>query len=221
MNKLSQITLPRYTDGEEKANTLSHILGFIFALFSLYTATYRSLNLNKPHVTAGCLIYGISMAAVYAVSSVYHALRPGRLKKLMRIADHCVIYLLIAGTYTPILLTAVIPHAKVTGWLLMGFVWGCALLGVLLNAADMHRWSVVSMILYVCMGWCILLGWSDAVQSIPFSGLMWLLTGGISYTVGAIAYGLGKRLKYMHTVFHVFVLAGSIMQFVCILFYIL
>ncbi|MBR4304930.1 MAG: hemolysin III family protein, partial [Clostridia bacterium] len=131
MNKLSQMTLPRYTEGEERANTLSHLAGFIFALFSLYTATYRSLNLDKPHVTAGCLIYGISMAAVYAVSSVYHALNPGRLKKLMRIADHCVIYLLIAGTYTPILLAAVMPVSPVTATALLVFVWVCAAVGIL------------------------------------------------------------------------------------------
>jgi len=221
MNNLSKMPLPRYTEGEERSNALSHLAGFLFALYALYTATYRSLNLDKPHVTAGCLVYGISMAAVYAVSAVYHALHPGRLKKLMRIADHCVIYLLIAGPYTPLLLAALMPVAPATATALLAFVWICAAVGILLNALDMKRWSIISMFLYICMGWCILLGWDAAVQSIPFSGVMWLLTGGISYTVGAIAYGLGKRLKYMHTVFHVFVLAGSIMQFVCILFYIL
>ena len=221
MNKLSFITIPRYTQSEEKANSLSHLLGFVFSVFALYYATYRSLNIDKTHITAGCIIYGLSMAMVYAVSAVYHALPASRIKKIMRIADHCVIYLLIAGTYTLILLCALYPSSPKCATGLMLLVWGCAAVGIILNAADMKRYSVVSMILYICMGWCIVLAWHDAVKVIPFNGLMWLLFGGISYTVGAVAYGFGKRIKYMHTIFHLFVLAGSIMQFVCIVFYIL
>ena len=142
-------------------------------------------------------------------------------KKVMQIIDHCAVYLLIAGTYTPILLVGLRKENAVLAWILFGFEWGMAALCVVLNAVDLKKYRVFSMILYIIMGWCIIVAIKPIIRVMTIAGFLVLLAGGISFTIGAVLYGLGKRKRYMHSVFHLFVLMGSILQFVSIVVYIL
>ena len=154
---------------------------------------------------------------------IYHGIKPATAKKVMQVIDHCTIFLLIAGTYTPISLVALRRENTALGWVIFGIVCGFSALGITLNAIDLKKYTVFSMICYIGLGWCIVLPLKTAVRAIGAPGFWWLLAGGISYTVGSILYGIaGKKVHcYMHSVFHIFVVLGSILQFVCILFYIL
>lgn len=219
--KLCDRSLPVYTRGEEIFNTVSHIVGGAFGIIALLACVLRAAIRSNVWGVVGSAIYGGSMILLYTVSSVYHGLHHIMGKKVMQVIDHCTIYLLIAGTYTPILLCSIRPVSPPWAWTLFGIVWGLAFLAATLTAIDLKKYAVFSMICYIGMGWCIVLAADIAIRAIPFPGLLWLLAGGISYTVGAILYGLGKKHRYMHSTFHLFVLAGSILQFVCILCFVL
>ena len=221
MNKLENIKIPNYTHGEEVFNTVTHIVGGGFGIIALIASVALSITKNDPWAIASCCIYGISMILVYTISSIYHGLKPSSAKKVLRILDHCTIYLLIAGTYTPIVLCAIRQVSPIWAWTIFGIVWGCAAVGLSLTAIDMKRFNALSMVCYLGMGWCIVIAGKTAMQAISFDGLMWLLAGGIAYTLGAVLYGLGKKIRYMHSIFHLFVVAGSVLQFICILFYII
>lgn len=219
--KLIDRLLPNYTRGEEIFNTVSHIIGGGFGVFALVACVIVSALHKSPWAVVGSAIYGGSMVLLYTVSSIYHALRPPMAKKVMQVIDHCTIYLLIAGTYTPILLCSIREVSPGWAWTLFGIVWGLAVMAATLTAIDLKKYSILSMICYIGMGWSIVIAADTAVKAIPLSGLMWLLAGGIAYTLGAILYGIGKKRRYMHSVFHLFVVLGSILQFVCIVGYIL
>lgn len=219
--KLRDRTLPVYTHGEEVFNTVSHIVGGGFGVIVLLACVLRAALRGDTWAVVGSAIYGGSMVVLYTVSSVYHGLHHPMGKKVMQIIDHCTIYLLIGGTYTPILLSSIRPVSPAWAWTLFGIVWGLAAMAATLTAIDLKKYAVLSMICYIGMGWCIVIAAPTAVQAIPLPGLLWLLAGGIAYTIGAVLYGLGKKHRYMHAVFHLFVVAGSILQFICILFYVL
>lgn len=221
MSKLKSNPLPDYTRGEEVFNTVSHIVGGGFGVIALFLSVTLSLLHHNVWAVVSCSIYGLSMILVYTISSIYHGLKPGTAKKVLRILDHCTIYLLIAGTYTPILLCSIRQVSQPWAWTIFAIVWSCALVGLTLTAIDMKKFNVMSMICYLGMGWCIVIAARTVIVAIPFWGLMWLLSGGIAYTLGAILYGLGKKIRYMHSIFHLFVVLGSILQFICILFYII
>ncbi len=218
---LRQRCLPDYTRAEELCNAISHIVGGGFGIAVLLGCLWVALlKGNVWGVVSGC-VYGASMIALYTVSAVYHFLLPGMAKKVMQVIDHCTIYFLIAGTYTPIVLCGLRPVFPVWGWLLFGLVWSLAALGIVFTAIDLKKYAVFSMVCYIGMGWCVVLAAKPTLLALPATGLLWLLAGGIAYTIGAVLYGLGKKYRYMHFVFHLFVLAGSLLQFICILFYIL
>ena len=139
----------------------------------------------------------------------------------MQVLDHCTIYFLIAGTYTPILLTAIRLVSPGWAWTIFGIVWGFAALATVFTAIDLKKYATFSMICYIGMGWCIVMAAKVTVEALALPGLLLLLAGGIAYTVGAVLYGLGKKHRYMHAVFHLFVLAGSVLQFLCIFLYVL
>jgi hemolysin III len=141
-------------------------------------------------------------------------------KRVMQVIDHCTIYLLIAGTYTPVALCPIREYSPVCGWVLFGAVWGCAVLGIIFTAIDMDRFARLSMVFYLGMGWCIIMAAKPALASVPLPGLLWILLGGIAYTVGAGTFVLGKTRRYMHSVFHIFVVLGSVLQFFGILLYV-
>lgn len=218
---LSQRVLPSYTHGEEIFNTTSHIVGGGFGIIALVVCVVLSAIHRDPWAVVSSAIYGASMICLYTMSSVYHGLRPCTGKKVMQILDHCTIYFLIAGTYTPIVLTAIRPAYPGWGWTLFGLVWSMAALGCVFTAIDLKKYSVFSMVCYIGMGWCIMLAAKPAMDTIAPAGLLWILLGGICYTVGAVLYGIGKRRRWMHSIFHIFVLLGSILQFFGIVGYVI
>lgn len=218
--KLIDRLLPDYTRGEEIFNMVSHIVGGAFGVAALTLCVVFSAIYNDVWAVVSSAIYGTSLIMLYTMSSVYHGLKSEMAKKVMQVLDHCTIYFLIAGTYTPIALTAMREHSPVWGWTIFGLVWGCAAVGIVFAAIDHKKYSKFSMACYIGMGWCIVVAAKVAFESIPFAGLMWLLAGGIAYTIGAVIYVIGKKKRYMHSVFHIFVLLGTVLQFVCIFFYI-
>lgn len=219
--KLSDRKLPDYTRGEEIFNMVSHIVGGGFGIIALVGCVIMSALLGNTARIVGGAIYGASMIMLYTMSSVYHGLRAPIAKRVMQVLDHCTIFLLIAGTYTPITLGPMLDSNPALAWTVFGIEWGLAALGITLTAIDLKQYSKFSMICYLGMGWMIVL--SAIIEPIPLGGAAfgWLLAGGIAYTIGAVLYGVGKRVRFMHSVFHLFVLLGSILQFVCIMFYVM
>lgn len=218
---LPERQLPRYTPGEESFNMISHIVGGAFGILALIACIAISVRHRNPWAVTSSAIYGVSMITLYTMSSLYHGLHAGTGKKVFQILDHCTIYFMIAGTYTPIVLTAIRPVYPAWGWALFALVWGLAAMGATFTAIDLKKYSVLSMVCYIGMGWCIIIALKPTLATVPIPALLWILTGGIVYTIGAALYGLGKRHRYIHGVFHVFVLLASILQFIGIAGYIL
>jgi len=219
--KLCDRTLPDYTRGEEWFSAISHMTGGALGIAALVLCVVRASLGGDPWGIVGGAIYGAMLVILYSVSSVYHALKPEMGKKVMQVIDHCTIYFLIAGTYTPILFCAVRSVSSAWCWVLFGIVWGLAFMAATLTAIDLKRFSKLSMACYVGMGWCIVIAIRPVLASIALPGIIWLVAGGLAYTVGAVLYGIGKKHRYVHSVFHLFVLLGSICQFVCIYHYVL
>jgi hemolysin III len=213
--------MPDYTRGEEITNMVTHIVGGGVGIVVLVLAVVFAAIHRDPWAVTGGAIYGVSMICLYAVSSVYHGLLPCRGKRVMRVIDHCTIYLLIAGTYTPILLSAIRPLHPALAWTVFGCEWGAAALAAAFTAIDLKKYSKLSMACYIVMGWFIVIVLKPTIEAISFEGFLWLLGGGVAYTVGAVLYGLGKKRRYFHSVFHVFVDIGSILQAICILRYVI
>lgn len=218
---LSERSLPDYTRGEELTNMLTHIFGAAFGAVILALCVAAAFRQRDGWALAGSVIYGLSMIALFTVSSVYHGLKPCTGKKVMQAIDHCTIYLLIAGSYTPILLSAIRPENPVLAWTVFGAEWGLAALGGTLTAIDLKKYGRFSMFCYLAMGWFIILAAKPAVAALTWPGMLWLLAGGIAYTLGAVLYGLGKKKRYLHSVFHVFVDIGCVLQAVCIFRYVI
>lgn len=215
--KLKDRKLPDYTRGEEIFNMVSHIVGGGFGVIALATCVIVAALHRNVWGVVGSAIYGAALILLYTMSSVYHGLGPNLGKKVMQVLDHCTIYFLIAGTYTPILFCAIRAVSPALAWVVFGVEWGCAALGIVFTAIDLKKYSILSMICYIGMGWCIIMAGKTAVQAISIQGFWWLLAGGIAYTIGAVLYGVGVKVRYMHSVFHLFVLLGSILQYVCII----
>lgn len=222
MNEKKVIEIPKYTHGEEIFNMVSHIVGGGFGVVvTVLCVIFAAIHRNVWGVV-GCSIYGAMMIILYTMSSIYHGLRPKlKAKKVFRVIDHCSVYLLIAGTYTPIVLCTVRETSPPTGWVLFGVVWAMAALGITLTAVDLEKYKVFSMICYLVMGWCVVFSWKTVSSALGTAGTVFLLLGGIAYTVGAVIYGLGKKFRYMHSVFHIFCVIGSLLQFFCIFFYVI
>lgn len=216
--KLKDRILPDYCKGEEIMNMVTHIVGGALGIAVLLLCLMRA---NSPAAVTAAAIYGGSMITLYAVSSIYHGLRPGMAKKVMQVLDHCMIYLLIAGTYTPILLVAFrVPHPGIC-WGLLAVEWLLAALAVTLTAIDLKKYRVFSMICYILLGWGIIFFLPQTLAVMGQEGFRVLLAGGIAYTIGAVLYGLGSKLPWMHSIFHIFVVAGSFLQFLAIYGYVL
>ncbi len=219
--KLRDRQLPDYTRGEEIFNMVSHIVGGGLGVIALIVCVVVSALKGSVWCIVSSIIYGISLILLYTMSSIYHGLRPNMGKKVLQVLDHCSIYFLISGTYTPIALCAIRPQFPVWGWLIFGFVWGVSAVAVVFTAIDLKKYAKLSMVCYIGLGWCVVLALKPTIASVPMGGLVWLLIGGIAYTVGAVLYGLGRKKRYMHSIFHLFVLLGSICHFITILCYVL
>ena len=219
--KLADRSLPDYTRGEEIMNMVTHITGGGLGVIALILCVLRSAVNDNVLGIVGSGIYGFTMVALYTVSSIYHGLQPSTGKKVMQVIDHCTIYFLIAGTYTPIMLAAFVPSFPVVGWGLLGAEWILAATACTLTAIDLKKYNVFSMICYIAMGWGILFFLPLTIRLLSLPGFLLLLSGGIAYTVGAVLYGIGVKTRWMHSVFHIFVVLGSLLQFLAILLYVL
>jgi len=216
--KLKDRLLPFYSQGEEIMNMVTHIAGGGLGVIGLVLCLLKT---KTAMATVSVSVYGAAMITLYAVSSIYHGLRPGTAKKVMQVIDHCTIYILIAGTYTPILLTAFLPVYPGICWGLLVMEWGLATLAITLTAIDLRKYRVFSMICYIFLGWGIIFFLPQTLAVMTRPGFLWLLWGGIAYTVGAVLYGIGSKKPWLHSVFHIFVVLGSFLQFVAIYGYVL
>lgn len=213
--------LPDYTRGEEIANMVTHIIGGVFALAAIPLLVVTAALRGDPWAVVSGAVYGATLLIMFTVSSIYHGLKPGKAKRVMRVIDHCDIYFLIAGTYTPILLVGIRPINPAMAWTLFGVEWGLAAVAVTLNAIDLKRFEKISMVCYIGMGWGVIVMIEPTIQAMTMNGFTLLLAGGIAYTIGAVLYAVGKKVRYIHSVFHVFVLIGSVLHFLAILLYIM
>jgi hemolysin III len=214
---MEQEKITYYDPKEEKLNVITHAIGLILSIVALVLlVVFASLEGTAKHIVSFS-IYGVSLIVLYSASTIYHYSQRPKLRKRLNIFDHAAIYVLIAGTYTPF--TLVVLKGWV-GWTIFGVSWGLALAGISLKLFFTGRYDKISTFAYVLMGWLIIFAIKPLVQNLPFDGLMWLLAGGIFYTVGAVLYSI-KRIKYNHAIFHIFVLLGSFAHFIAIFFYVL
>ncbi|MDR0951610.1 MAG: hemolysin III family protein [Oscillospiraceae bacterium] len=213
------LKIPDYTLGEELGNSISHGVGALLAVAALVLCIIASLRSGDPWAAFSGSVYGVTLIMLYTMSCLYHALVTGSAKRVFRVLDHCGIFLLIAGTYTPY--TLVTLRETPVGWPLFAVIWAAAIVGIVLNAIDLEKFKLVSMLCYLAMGWCIVFAVRPLMENLAAPGLVLLLAGGLAYTLGAILYGLGAKRKYFHSVWHLFVLAGSALHFFSILFYVL
>lgn len=220
--KLNERILPTYTKGEEIFNMVSHIIGGALGIIAIVLCSiFGAINNNIYGIISG-IIFGATLVILYTMSSIYHGLSPKcKAKKVFQIIDHCSIFLLIAGTYTPLTLCTLREYNTSLGWSMFGIVWGLAILGIVFNSIDLKKYKVFSMICYLVMGWCIIFKINVIFNVLGLSGFLLLLLGGIAYTIGAIIYVLGKKHKWMHSIFHITCIIGSILQFLCVLLYVM
>ncbi|HZJ78731.1 MAG TPA: hemolysin III family protein [Clostridia bacterium] len=219
--KLKDRKLPNYTRGEEIANMISHIVGGGIGIAALAVCVVLSaLNGSKTGIVSS-IVFGVSMVLLYTMSSIYHGLKPPMAKKVFQVLDHCTIYLLIAGTYTPIALCAIRKVNNTKGWVVFGIVWAIAALAITLTAIDLKKFKVFSMVCYLGMGWSVVFSIRPLIEAVTWNGFALLLAGGLFYTIGTIFYGLGKKKRYSHFVFHLFVILGSLSHFLCIALYVI
>jgi len=220
--KLDDRILPNYSKGEEIANMVTHIVGGTLGIVSLVLCVIFSSIKGNVYGIIGSSIFGIMMIFLYTMSSIYHGLnRNLKAKKVFQIIDHCTIFLLISGTYTPILLCSVREYNSILGWSLFAFIWVCAIIGIILNAIDLKRYKIFSLICYLGMGWSIIVLGKNFINIVGIKAAIFLLIGGLLYTIGFIFYAFGKKVRYFHMIFHIFCVLGSLMHFLCILFYII
>ena len=217
--KLSDRRLPDYSRGEEIMHMVTHIVGGALGLAVLTLCVIRAALNGNVYGVVSSAIYGATMVITFTISSVYHGLKPNLGKKVMQVIDHCTIYFLIAGTYTAVVLSAFRPVYPVLGWSLFALEWAMAALSVTLTAIDLKKYNVFSMFSYIVMGWAVIPFAKQAMTVLTMPGFLLLLLGGISYTIGSILYGIGSKKKWMHSVFHIFVVMGAVLQFFAVLFY--
>jgi len=208
----------KYTLGEEIFSAVSHGIGAVAAIAALVTMIFFAyFGGGGARSMVSAIIYGLTLILLYVMSTLYHSFTNVKVKNIFRIFDHCSIFLLIAGTYTPVLLVSI---GGSLGFALFGVIWGTAIMGIILNAVNLEKFSKLSLLLYLIMGWAIVFAFKPLVESVPQGGLILFLAGGLAYTLGMIFYVM-KKVRYMHSVWHLFVLAGSITHFLAVLLYVL
>jgi len=207
---------PRYTVAEEIAHAITHGVGLALSVAALVVlVVFAALYGSAWHVVS-CSIYGATLVLLYAASTFYHALPAPRAKRVFQVLDHAAIYVLIAGTYTPFTLVNL---RGGWGWALFGVVWGLAVMGVVLEAAAGRRVRVLSVGLYLALGWLVAIAVRPLLASVEAGGLLLLLLGGLAYSGGVVFYGW-RRLPYHHAIWHVCVMAGSVFHYLAVLYYV-
>lgn len=213
-----RISIPRYTLGEELMNSITHGIGAGLGIAALVLCIVKSCNPFDGYKLSSSIVFGVTTTLLYLMSCLYHAFKVNKAKRVFRVIDHCTIFLLIAGTYTPYTLVTL---RGVTGWVLFGIVWGVSILGIVLNAVNLKRYAKLSVACYITLGWVVLFAAKQLLASIDRAGFLLLLAGGIAYTLGAILYGIGSKRKYFHSIFHFFCLIGTVLHFFSIYLYVL
>lgn len=218
MSKRSPITIPKYALSEELISAISHGVGALLSIAALCLCVVVAVRSADTYSIVSAAIYGATLIILYTMSTLYHSLRVNKAKKVFRVIDHCSIFLLIAGTYTPYTLVTL---RDSVGWLMFAIVWGAAIIGIILNVIDLKKYLIPSVICYLAMGWVIVFAFSPLKAALHPTGIVLLIGGGVAYSLGAGLYALGSKIKYFHSVFHFFVLAGSILHFFSIMLYVL
>ena len=198
---------------EEPANSISHGLGLLAAIAAVPVLVVGAVRDGGAADVVGAAIFGATMVLLYLASTLYHALPPGRAKRVFKVLDHSAIFLLIAGTYTPFTLGVL--HGA-WGWSLFGVVWGVAVTGIVLKSVFGTRYPALSIGLYLAAGWLVVIAAGPLIRELPWAGLMWLVAGGLAYTVGVVFFAIDARVRYAHLVWHLFVVAGTACHFVAV-----
>jgi len=206
-----------YDQEEEKLNIITHALGVVLSIVALVLLVVYAAKTGTVWHVVSFSIFGSSLILLYSASTIYHSSKNPKWREKLNIIDHSAIYVLIAGTYTPFCLVTL---NGTIGWVIFGISWGIALVGIVLKLFFTGKYERASTIAYVLMGWIIIFAIKPLVENLPQNGLIWLLMGGLFYTIGAVLYSI-KSLKYNHAIFHVFVLLGSFSHFMAIFFYVL
>ena len=213
MGYLDKIKLANYTRSEDWLNSISHMVGGGLSVIALILCLVGAIVVRRWDYALLGLVYGLTMIAMYSCSSVYHALRPNRGKKAMRMVDHAMIYPMIAGTISPVAVLVIVPVHPALGWAVFGVAWAVVAAAVPITLTLFNKTKVTQMILYLALGWMIIVALRVLLQTFDRTGTLLLVAGGVAYTLGAIIYGIGSKHRYFHSVFHFFVLAGSILHF--------
>ncbi|MBR6028237.1 MAG: hemolysin III family protein [Clostridia bacterium] len=220
-NREHRIAIPTYSLGEELISAISHGVGGLLGVAGLVLCVVKSAAQGDAWKIVSSCVFGFTIILLYVMSCLYHALKVNRAKRVFRVMDHCTIFLLIAGTYTPYTLVAIRPVNSLLAWVIFGVIWGVTVLGITLNAVSLRRFAKISVACYLLMGWMVVLAYGPMTEAIPAPGMRLLIWGGVVYTIGAILYGIGSRKKYFHSIFHFFVLAGTVLHFLSIYLYVL
>ena len=224
---IDDVQIPKYSLAEELLNAISHGLGAIFGIVALILMLTKTVPTGDPFSIISSVIYGVALIVLFTISCIYHALGKNRGKKVLRILDHDVIYILIAGTYAPYMLVALRPYNVwnmgngTVAYSMFAIVWVCCIIGAVFNSIDIHKYRILSMICYIVAGWVVVVALFVLWNIIGPCGLLLLLGGGIVYTIGAVLYGIGKTKPYFHSIFHIFVLIGAVMMFISVYCFVL
>ena len=210
--------LPKTTVGEEIANTLTHGVGLVGSIGALVYMVYQAaVHGDAWHVTA-CAVFGATLVLMYSASTIYHGLRNPKWKSWLRVVDHQSIYLLIAGSYTPWVLVTL--RGESGWWSMLAAIWGMSLLGVLTKLRKEHRFADAGLVLYLAMGWMFVLAIKPLLTILPWGAIAWIATGGLIYTIGIIFYRMDHK-RFMHAVWHLFVMGGSFCHVMAVLLYVI
>ena len=206
---------PDYNLAEELISAISRGLGALFGVAALVLCLLAASD-DGAAAVVGAAVYGGSMVLLYTCSTIYHSLRVNLAKRVFRVLDHCGVYLLIAGTYTPLMLVSMYGQSQVTAVVMLVVIWAAAAVGIVFSSISLRRFRVLSAICYMAMGWSVIFTFSPMMRALGPFGTKLLVWGGVAYTLGAVLYGIGSKKRYFHSVFHFFVLAGSVLHFLCI-----
>ena len=224
---IDDVKIPKYSLAEELLNAISHGLGAVFGIVALILMLVKVGPKGDPFKITSALIYGISLIVLFTISCIYHSLAKNRGKRVLRILDHDAIYILIAGTYAPYMLVALRPHniwnmgTGTLAYIMFAIVWIYCIIGAVFNSINIHKYKVLSMICYLVAGWVVAVALVVLWNIIGPAGVLFLFGGGIVYTIGSVIYGIGKKKKYFHSIFHIFVLIGAVLMFISVYCFVL
>lgn len=213
-----RISLPDYTLGEELISAISHGIGAGLSIAGLVLCVVKAAAGGSAKAVVSSALFGSMLFLLYIMSTMYHALKRNTAKRVFRVFDHCTIFLLIAGTYIPIVLVSI---GGVIGWIYFGVIIASAVIGIVFNAIDVEKYEKISLFCYIFMGWVIVFGFKALTESMDRMGIVLLVAGGVVYTLGAVLYKIGDNKRYFHSIWHFFVLGGSILHFLTIYLYVL